>query len=142
MISSLRRHAALSSSNKLLAMIFVVALFITTIDLPRIVRYDYRARYPQPDHLEPAIRYLEQNTVPGDYLLSDDVMIPYLANRLIPPSAINLIFAATFKFDQTSGTYLETTLRQYPVAGIIVSARYRRNSQLMSWIESNFPVST
>ena len=95
------------NSSKSLAMMFVVALFITAIDLPRIVRYDYRAFYPQPDHLEPAIRYLEENTVPGDYLLSDDVMIPYLANRLVPPSAINLTFAATFKFDQKSGTYLE-----------------------------------
>jgi Dolichyl-phosphate-mannose-protein mannosyltransferase len=141
-LTNLRSHAAISSSSKSLAITFVAALFIASIDLPWIVRYDYRARNPQLAHLEPAIRYLEQNTAPGDYLLSDDVMIPYLANRLVPPSAINLTFAATFKFDQTSGTDLETTLRQYPVAGVIVSARYRRNSQLMSWIESNFPVST
>lgn len=141
-LTNLRSGAAISNSNKSLAIMFVVALFIAAIDLPRIVRYDHRARYPQPDQLEPALRYLELNTAPGDYLLSDDVMIPYLANRLVPPSAINLAFAATFKFDQTSGAYLETTLRQYSVAGVIVSARYRRNPQLMSWIESNFPVST
>jgi hypothetical protein len=141
-ITDLRNHTAIPNSSKSLAIMFVVALFIACVDLPRIARYDYRAFYPQPENLEPAIRYLEQNTAPGDYLLSDDVMIPYLANRLVPPSAINLTFAATFKFDQASGTYLETTLRQYPVAGVIVSARYRRNSQLMSWIESKFPVST
>jgi Dolichyl-phosphate-mannose-protein mannosyltransferase len=141
-ITNLRSQGTIASSTKSLAIMFVMALFIASIDLPRIVRYDHRARYPQPDHLEPALRYLEQNTAPGDYLLSDDVMIPYLANRLVPPSAINLTFAATFKFDQAGGTYLETTLRQYPLAGVIVSARYRRNPQLMSWIESNFPVST
>jgi len=37
---------------------------------------------------------------------------------------------------------LETTLCQYPVAGIIASARYLRNPRLMSWIEANFPAST
>jgi hypothetical protein len=141
-VTSLRRHAAISSSNKSLAIMFGVALFITAIDFPWIVRYDHRGLHPQPDHLEPVIRYLEENTAPGDYLLSDDAMIPYLANRLVPPSAINLTFAATFKFDQRSSKYLEATLRQYPVAGVIVSARYQRNPQLMSWIESKFPVST
>jgi hypothetical protein len=140
-MTDLGNQAAISKSSKPLAIIFVVALFVACVDLPWIARYDYRAVYPRPQNLEPAISYLEQNTAPGDYLLSDDVMIPYLANRLVPPSAINLTFAATFKFDQTSGTYLETTLRRYPVAGVIVSARYLRNPQLMSWIESNFPVS-
>ena len=140
-IADLRRDRAITS-RRLLAMIFVAALLITCADLPWIVRYDRRALHPPPDGLEAVVRYLQENTDPGDYLLSDDVMMPYLANRLVPPSAINLSFAATFKFDQTSGTRLETTLRQYSVAGIIASARYLRNPRLMSWIEANFPAST
>ena len=141
-IADFRRDHAITDSKRLLAMIFVAALLVACADLPWIVRYDRRLLHPPPDSLEAVVRHLQENTNPGDYLLSDDVIMPYLANRLVPPSAINLSFAATFKFDQTSGTRLETTLCRYSVAGIIASARYLRNPRLTSWIEANFPAST
>jgi len=141
-IADLRCDRAITDSKRLLAMIFVAALLLACADLPWIVRYDRRLLHPPPGSLEAVVRHLQENTNPDDYLLSDDVIMPYLANRLVPPSAINLSFAATFKFDQTSGTRLETTVCRYSVAGIIASARYLRNPRLMSWIEANFPAST
>ncbi len=141
-IADIRGHSATSNSRRFLAMTFVGAVIVTSVDLPWIARYDHRALHPEPNNLESIIRHLEVNTALGDYLLSDDVMIPYLAHRLVPPSAINLTFAATFKFDQSSNERLDAMLRQYPVAGIIVSARFQRNAHLMSWIKANFPIST
>lgn len=140
-IVDLRAKRAIPDSRRLLAIIFVASFLIACADLPWMVHYNRRVLHPPPDHLEAVVRYLQENTNPGDYLLTDDVIMPYLADRLVPPSAINLSFAATFKFDQTSATHLDTTLRQYPVAGIIASARYLRNPRLMSWIETSFPSS-
>src|SRR5439155_11909751 len=141
-IADLRCDRAITDSKRLLAMIFVAALLLACADLPWIVRYDRRLLHPPPGSLEAVVRHLQENTNPDDYLLSDDVIMPYLANRLVPPSAINLSFAATFKFDQTSGTRLETTVCRYSVAGIIASARYLRYPRLMSCYYANFPDST
>jgi len=76
-IADLRRDRAITDSRKLLAMIFVAALLITCADLPWIVRYDRRALHPPPGRSEAVVRYLHENTCPCDYLLSDDVMMPY-----------------------------------------------------------------
>ncbi len=120
----------------------LIALVIALVDLPWLARHNRRIAHPPTDNSSAVIRYLEESTAPNAYLLSDDVMIPYLANRLVPPPAINLSFAATFKFDQASAKHLEAALHDYPLAGVVAAGRYLRNPPLMSWIEATFPIST
>jgi hypothetical protein len=141
-IADIGSQRAMPGSRKVRTMSTLIALVIALVDLPWLARHNQRTIHPPTDNSRAVIRYLEENTAPNDYLLSDDAMIPYLANRLIPPSAINLSFAATFKFDQASAKHLEATLRDYPLAGVVAASRYLRNPPLMSWIEATFPVST
>jgi len=87
------------------------------------------------------VRYVEQTFGPNDYLMSDDALVPYLADRLIPPSAINFVFGDVMKFDRPTLPRFEQIVRDNHIAGIITTTRYPRNPQLMSWIEENFPIS-
>ena len=138
----LRNRRRVFSSNRLPAILFASALLITSIDLPWLIRYNLRERRPQPVHVDAVVRFIEQNFGSNDYLLSDDALVLYLADRLIPPSAINLTYVEVFRFDKTSIARLEQTVRDNSVAGIVVSFRFKRNRRLMTWIETNLPVST
>jgi 4-amino-4-deoxy-L-arabinose transferase-like glycosyltransferase len=140
-IIDLRNRRQPSSAGKLPAILFAFALLITAIDIPWVVRYNLRFRYSQPVHVDRIVGFLQQNFQPNEYLLSDDALVLYLADRLIPPSAINLIFADIFKFDHTSFTRLDESVRNDNVAGIIVSSRFERNPRLISWIKEKFPIS-
>jgi len=138
----LQNRRRVFSSNRLPAILFALALLITSIDLPWLIRYNLRERRTQPVHVDAVVRFIEQNFGSNDYLLSDDALVLYLADRLIPPSAINLTYVEVFRFDKTSIARLEQTVRDNSVAGIVVSFRFKRNRRLMTWIETNLPIST
>jgi hypothetical protein len=137
----LQNGRGLFSSNSSLAMLSASALLVTSIDLPWIIRDDFRERRPQVIHVDSVVRFTEQNFRPNDYLLSDDALVLYLADRLIPPSAINLTYGNIFTSDKRSIARLERIVRDNNVVGILVSSRLERNPRLMAWIQANFPIS-
>lgn len=121
--------------------VFFIAISISLIDVPWLLKYDRRARFPEPMQVDEVIHYTEQTFRPNECLLSDDALVPYLADRRIPPSSINFIFGDVLKFDRPSLQRFEKIVRKNHVAGVITTTRYPRNRQLMSWIEETFPVS-
>ena len=141
-VAELRSGRRLRSANNWTGLLFAGAVLISLIHLPWLFYFDRRARFPQPFHLDEIVRYEEQHFRPDEYLLSDDALIPYLADRLIPPPAINLTFAGVLKFDPMSFPRFEQMIREYNVAGIIVTNRYAEDPRLMSWLAINFPIST
>lgn len=142
LIVELRGGRRLHSANKWIAPLFACAALISLIDLPWLVHFERRARWPQPFHVDAVVQYAEQNFRPDEYLLSDDALVLYLAARLMPPSAINFTFGDVLKFDPMSFPRFEQVIRDNNVAGIIVSTnRFQRNPRLMSWLETNFPIS-
>jgi len=141
-IAEWRRTAPTRSSNKVAAILFGCALVISLIDLPWLFRFERRIRWPRLVHFEPAVAYVKQNFQRDEYLLSDDALVLYLSDRLMPPAAINFMYGDVLKFDPMSFSRFEQVVRDNHVAGIITTTRYPRNQRLMSWIEQNFPRST
>lgn len=142
LIVELRSGWRLNFTNNWVAILFAFAVLISLIDVPWLIRYGRRARCPQPLRVDAVVQYVEQNFRPDEYLLGDDALVLYLAGRLMPPSAINFTWGDVLKFDPISFPRFVQVIRDNNVAGIIVSTRYERNPRLMSWIETNFPIST
>jgi Dolichyl-phosphate-mannose-protein mannosyltransferase len=138
---NLRHRQRPQNSAKWIGLGSILAILITVVDVPWLIKYDRRARYPEPLHVESVVKYAEQEFQPNEYLISDDAMVPYLAGRLIPPSSINFVFGDVMKFDRPSLHRFEKLARANHVAGVITTTRYPRNPQLMSWIAETFPVS-
>lgn len=130
------------SENKWPAVLFAVALLGSAIDLPWLVKYDWRERWPRPLAVEPVVRQIEQSFGPKDYLISDDALVVYLANRLIPPQAINFIFDDVIRFDPTALHRFERVVQENKVAGVVVTTRYARDRRLMAWLAANCPSPT
>jgi hypothetical protein len=138
-VAELRDRRRPSSSTKAVALLFASAILITLIDVPWLIRYDRRERCPQPLRLDAVVHYIQENSRPNEYLLADDALVLYLADRLMPPSAIDFTYGDVIRFDPGSLARLQQVVRDNNVTGILVSARYERNRRLMSWIEMNFP---
>ena len=145
LIVELRSRRRMNLANNWVAILFACTILISLIDLPWLIRYDRQARFPDPINLDAVVQYIEQNFRPDEYLLSDDALVLYLAGRLIPPSAIDFTFGDMLKYDPMSFPPLEQALDRVVsdnrVAGIIVGTRYERDPRIMSWIETNFPIS-
>jgi hypothetical protein len=141
MVRDLRYGTRPPSADKWVAMLFAVAVLVSLIDVPWLIKYDRRARCPQPLRLDAVVQHIEQNFRPNEYLISDDALILYLADRLMPPSAINFSFGDVLKFDPMSFPRFKQVVRDNNVAGVVVTTRYERNPRLMSWLGTNFPVS-
>jgi MFS family permease len=141
LISDFRDGRRPAFENKWGPIFFAGAILVSVIDLPWLIKYDHRERFPESLRVEPVVRYTEQTFSPNACFISDDALIPYLADRLIPPPAINFVFGDVMKFDRPSLQRFEQIAQDNHVAGIITTTRYPRNPQLMSWIEENFPIS-
>jgi hypothetical protein len=127
--------------GKWIALLFGAAMLVTLIDLPWVIKYDRHARFPEPLQINNVVQYTDDRFQPNQYLMSDDALVPYLAGRLIPPSAINFVFGDVMKFNRPSLLQFEQIVRDNHIAGVITTTRYPRNPQLMSWLQQTFPVS-
>jgi hypothetical protein len=122
------------------AVLALAGLVLWVHDLPSLVHYNARALNERAHNADAVVQYLERTTAPGDYLISDNVMIIYLADRLMPPPAMNLPYESTFRFAPESQAKLLESVTRYPVTAIVVTGPYKHNSKLMDWIETNFPL--
>jgi len=117
---------------------FAAALWLH--DAPQLARYNLAVLNERGIDNTRVRRYLERNFPRGTFLLSDDPMALYLAEMLIPPSAINLPYESTFRFSTLSQQKLYESVTAYDVPAIIVTGSYKRNPKLMRWIETQFPL--
>jgi hypothetical protein len=136
-----RNKAGRNNGNALAAILFVCALVISLIDVPWLVRFERRGLWPRLIDVKPATTSTARIFRADDHLVSDNALIVYLADRLMPPAAINFTFADVLKFDPMSLARFEQIIREQNVAGVIVTDRFNRNPLLMSWLEENFQLS-
>lgn len=141
-ISDFRDRRQPLSGNKWAAILFAIAVLASMIDVPWLIKYEWRERWPRPLLVEPVVRHLEETFGANDYLISDDALVVYLANRLIPPQAINFVFDDVLRFDPMALLAFERVVREDKVAGIIVTTRYARDRRLMAWLAANWSTST
>ncbi len=127
--------------GKWVAILFGGAMLVTLIDLAWVIKYDRQARFPEPLQVNDVVHYTDDRFQPNQYLMSDDALVPYLAGRLIPPSAINFVFGDVMKFNRPSLLQFEQIVHDNHIAGVITTTRYPRNPQLMSWLDQTFPMS-
>jgi 4-amino-4-deoxy-L-arabinose transferase-like glycosyltransferase len=140
-ISQLRTAHRLHFAGNWAAILFATAVLTSLIDLPWLFRFDRRARFPAAFRVDEVVQYAQQNFRPDEYLLSDDSLVLYLADRLMPPAAINFSYGDVLKFDPASFNRLEQIVRDNHVAGVITTTRFPRNPRLMSWVQERFPIS-
>ncbi len=119
---------------------FAVALWLH--DAPQLAKYNRAILNERGIDNTYVARYLKRNFPRGTFLLSDDPMMLYSANMLIPPPAINLPYESTFHFSKLSQQKLYESVTAYDVPAIVVTGSYKRNPKLMRWIESQFPLVT
>ena len=134
-----RRKQSPALANRWVALTFGIAILGTLIDLPWLTKYYRHARFPESFQVDAVVNYTEQTFQPGQYLISDDALVPYLADRLIPPPAINFVYGDVMKFNPPSLSRFEQIVREDHIAGVITTVRYPKNRQLMAWLNQNFP---
>lgn len=128
--------------QKYCALIFAVALAISLIDLPWLVRFERRALWPPAIHVEPVVQYLSKNPGRQDYLISDDALVLYLANRAMPPWAINFTYGNVLRFDPSSFERFQQLIRDNNITDVVATTSYLRNRRLLFWLNGNFPLVT
>lgn len=139
--------AVTTSTHQLRALSFVLVVTVLWVlgavlwfhDMPELARYNRNILDHRAPDVTKVVKYLDTQMAPGDFVLSDNPIIVYLAKCLIPPSAVNLPYASTFRFSPISNAKLAQSITQYPVKAVIVTDGYKSNRRLMGWIESNFP---
>jgi hypothetical protein len=124
----------------LVSMAFLMALAIWVHDVPQLARYDYAVLRKTSHDTSATVLFLKQHTSPGDFLISDDPMVVFRADCLIPPTAINLSYASTFQLFAGSQQKLEMSVRDYNVKAIVGFGTFDANLKLMQWITSNYPI--
>ena len=123
-----------------LVVLFLGALGLWLHDLPQLVRYNVAVLGERAHDPSLVVTFLKRHTHTGDYVISDNPIVVYLADCLLPPSAVNLPYQSTFRFSAESRERMVTSIERYPVQAIVVTGDYKRNPELMDWIETNFPL--
>ena len=134
------RQGRAGSVSILLSTAFLVALAMWMADAPELVRHGYDVLTKTSHDTSATVLFLKLHTTPGDFLISDDPMVVFRADCLIPPSAINLSYPSTFQFFAESGQRLEESVRDYNVKTFVVLGPYRADPKLMQWIAANYPI--
>jgi len=84
------RRTGWTVGRVVLAGLLVVALVAYVYDWPRIVTENgRRGRAPGESALEPAVEFVEQHTGPDDYVITDEPLLAFYADRRVPPNLID-----------------------------------------------------
>lgn len=84
------------------------------------------------------VEFVRQHTQPRDFVLSDDPIVVFLANRAFPPSALNLAYASSFQIDPYSLDRLDLTMKKYPLRQVVVAGTYHSVPALLHWVQQHF----
>jgi hypothetical protein len=87
-----------------------------------------------------AIEFLKQVTAPADYVISDNLLLPFMAERQTPPPLGDLAQVAIDSGRQNSGRLLAIS-QAYPVQAVASWAlRLPHLGAYMDWVEANYLV--
>jgi hypothetical protein len=113
-------------------------LFI--LALPGVVRANQTAQAVSFGREAEAIAFLEQITYPTDQVISDNLLLPFMAGRQTPPPLGDLAQVAIDSGRQTSQRLIAIS-EDYPVQAVANWAlRLPYLEAYMDWVESNFLV--
>ena len=84
--------------------------------------------------------YLREKTGPGSFVLPDHAMITYLADRPMPPSAMNLPLPRTFATFDEGRTQFERVMTDYNIAAVVFMSQYKADPNFVAWLAERFPV--
>lgn len=128
-------------ASKFLPVNLRLGLVILFLSLPWLAYNNLKVLNQRANELSRLTAYLKQHSAPHTYWLSDDAIIVYSADRLVPPSAMNLTFERTFKsYDEGRGELMKV-MSHDPIEGIVVFSDISPDPKLISWIRTQFPVS-
>ena len=126
--------------NKFLAMTVSFGAGIWLISVPWLGYNNLEVLNEPANDLTGLKAYLQHHSAPQTFWLSDNAIIPYSANRLMPPSAINLAFPRTFQAYATGRDELEKVINHNAIAGIALTSPNPLDPKLVSWIRTQFPI--
>jgi len=135
----LRRISALTSRSQALLILGLIALGVYLTSLPGILRTnrDLLAA-PTYESQELAVRYIEQTTAADDFIITDYPIIPFLAERRVPPSLCT-VSGKRIKIGLLTAEELIAATEEYqPKAIISWIERLPRLPAFMDWLRGRY----
>jgi hypothetical protein len=128
--------------NKFVAISLWLGTGVWLLAMPWLVYNNLQVLNERAKDLTSLITYLKRESAAQSYWISDSAIIVYSADRQMPPLAMNLAFPRTFGSYAFGRDELEKVITHYPVTGIVLTSGYRQDPKMISWIRTQFPVST
>ena len=85
-------------------------------------------------------QYLERHTAPNDYVITDDPLVLYLANRETPPELVDTSFVRLQSGGLTSAELIGLTQRYRPSAIALVSGHLFLRPEYIGYLKTNYGV--
>ncbi len=132
------RRAPFSSPKR---WFWMAALILPLLNIPAAVSFDQKNIEGFDSFWEmQAIDVLQPATRPGDFVVSDSLMLPLAADRLTPPPMGDIAFVAIRSGRQTSARLIAVS-EQFDVQAVAVwTSRITWLPEYLDWAESNFYV--
>lgn len=93
---------------------------------------------PLSPDLEWAVAQVRTHSRPGDLVVSDRQIVPYLADRRIPGQLVDTA-VLRFRTGSLDDNDIERTIERYDVPVVVVSRAFLDRPRLLQWLERTFP---
>lgn len=110
-------------------------------DLPLILRVDGRlAHAPDGKNERRAVEFLERNTAPDEYVISDDPALPFAARRRIPPNLADTSIVRMSIHFLTADEAIRASEKYSPAAVVLWQDNRFRNylPEFVKWVEERY----
>jgi len=136
-LQSMSRHRTTSLLSLFLGSCALVAFLF---NLPEIVKDN---KEPLPTRWEKEVTdatyFLTKVTLPGDFIITDNQLVAFLADREVPPNLVDTSWVRMQTGQLTSDELIATTRRYQPQAVVFMTERIRSTApEYEKWIESNY----
>ena len=128
-----------TAGPKFITVLSRLGISVWLLSLPWLVHNNLQVLDEPTNDLTSLTTYLKANGASGRYLLTDNAIIVYRADGLIPPIAMNLPFPRTFSSYANGRNELQKVMSRYPVSAIVLTSDYAQDPRLIFWIRQQFP---
>ena len=135
------RHAGWTVGRMALVGLLAVALLAYVYDWPRIVTENGRRdRAPGGSAFKSAVEFVEQHTAPDDYVITDEPLLAFYADRRVPPNLIDCSIVRIAIGRLTDADLIRETESRSPSAIVLwKDGRFSTYlSDYVAWFESRY----
>ena len=135
-------------SQRALLLLGLMALGLYILELPEMIKADQELLPPSPPKLggtggeaelgHKAVQFVKKMTDPEDFVITDDPMIAFRANRKVPPPLSNISKMRIKTGHLTAGELIALTKEYKPKAVIFWEHRLHQLPAYVHWVKSHY----